>query len=61
MTVPNFPPTRIVIEVDFSAEPRVIEDGGLTDYLLEAICTRVAMHHATTWELLEEGTVDGTE
>ena len=54
MTTPNFPPSRIVIEVDFSAEPRVIEDGGLTNYLLEAVCTRVAMQYATVWELTEE-------
>ena len=54
MTAPDYPPTRVVIEVPFDSEPRVIEDGGLTDYLLEAVCTRVAMQHATTWELSEE-------
>lgn len=54
MTVPSYPPTRIVIEVCLDAEPRIVEDGGFTDYFLEAICNRVAMQHATTWELSEE-------
>ena len=54
MKTPDYPPTRIVIEVDFSSEPRVVEDGGLSDYLLEAICSRVAIQHATVWELSEE-------
>lgn len=54
MTTPSYPPARVVIEVPFDGEPRVIDDGGFTDYLLEAICQRVAMQHATTWEIKEE-------
>ena len=52
MTTPNYPPTRIVIEVPFDAEPSVVDDGGLSTYLIEAICNRVAMAHATTWEMV---------
>ena len=52
MTTPNYPPTRLVIEVPFDAEPSVVDDGGLSSYLIEAICNRVANQHATTWEMV---------
>ncbi len=51
LTTPSYPPTRIVIEVPFDAEPRVVDDGGFTGYFIEAVCVRVAMQHATTWEI----------
>ena len=54
VTTPSYPPTRIIIEVPFDSEPYVVDDGGFTHYLLEAICNRVAMQHSTTWELAEE-------
>jgi hypothetical protein len=56
VTVPNYPPTRVVIDVPFDDEPRVSDDGGLTSYLLEAILQRVAQQHSTVWavEMEEE-------
>ena len=36
------------------APPGAYWDGGLTDYLIEAVCSRVSMQHATIWELNEE-------
>jgi hypothetical protein len=50
-SVPDYPPTRIVIEVALDAEPRVIETGGLTDYLLETVLNRAALQHQTVWEV----------
>ena len=56
MTTPSYPPTRIVIDVPFDAEPKVIDDGGLTSYLLEAILGRLAQVYSTVWtvEMEEE-------
>jgi hypothetical protein len=31
-----------------------MDDGGLADYLLEAVLSRCAMQHSTIWDLSEE-------
>lgn len=56
VTIPTFPPTRIVIDVPLDDEPRVTDDGGLASYLIEAILQRVAQQHSTVWavEMEEE-------
>jgi hypothetical protein len=51
VTTPSYPPGRIVIEVDLSEEPRVIDDGGFAAYLLETILTRAAIPYQTVWEV----------
>jgi hypothetical protein len=51
VTVPDYPPGRIVIQVDLDDEPKVIEDGGFAPYLLETILTRAAIPYQTVWEL----------
>jgi hypothetical protein len=51
VTVPSYPPGRIVIEVELSEEPRVVEDGGFAPYLLETILTRAAIPYQTVWEV----------
>lgn len=56
VTTPNYPPCRIIIDAPLDAEPKVIDDGGLTPYLLEAILTRLAQTYSTVWtvEMEEE-------
>ena len=49
--VPSYPPTRVVIDVPLDSEPRVIEEGGLTPYLLNAVLVRCAQQYETVWEL----------
>lgn len=57
MSVPNYPPTRIVIDVPLDGEPKVTDDGGLAPYLLHAVLNRTAMDYETVWEvqMVEEG------
>jgi hypothetical protein len=50
VTVPSYPPGRIVIQVDLDDEPKVIDDGGFAPYLLEAILTRASIPYQTVWE-----------
>lgn len=54
VSVPNYPPTRLVIDVPLDGEPSVVEDGGLADYLLEAVFTRLAQDRSTYWEVNAE-------
>lgn len=49
--VPNYPPTRIVIDVPLDDEPKVIDDGGLAPYLLYAVLHRTASDYETVWEV----------
>jgi hypothetical protein len=57
---PNFPPTRIVIDVPLDGEPKVVDDGGLTWYLLEAVLTRVAEQYQTVYEIVPSPEGDDT-
>lgn len=50
--VPNFPPVQVVIDVPLDGEPTVVDEGGLTFYLLEAVLTRVAEQYRTVYELV---------
>jgi hypothetical protein len=50
VTVPSYPPGRIVIQVDLDDEPKVVDDGGFAPYLVEAILTRAAIPYQTVWE-----------
>lgn len=51
-TVPNVPPVQIVIDVPLEGEPIVVNNGGLADYLIEAVLNRCAMQHSTAWEFI---------
>lgn len=58
VTTPSYPPYRIIIDAPLDAEPKVVDDGGLTGYLLEAILSRLAQTYSTVWtvEMEEEDT-----
>lgn len=50
--VPNYPPTRIVIDVPLDGEPTVVDTGGLSYYLLEAVLIRCAEQHQTVYDVI---------
>jgi hypothetical protein len=39
----------VTIAVPLDEEPRVLDTGGLTDYLLHAVLTRCAEQYETVW------------
>ena len=48
----------ITIRVPLNDEPQVLDDGGLTSYLLHAVLTRCADQYQTVYELTVEGEDD---
>jgi hypothetical protein len=44
------PEALITIRVPLDGEPEVLDTGGLTDYLLQAILVRCAEQYQTVWE-----------
>lgn len=49
------PEPLITISAPLNDEPKVLDDGGLSPYLLHAVLTRCADQYQTVWELTSEG------
>jgi hypothetical protein len=44
----------VTISVPLDDEPKVLDTGGLTPYLLNAVLTRCADQYATVYELIDD-------